>query len=47
MPVDLLVNGAIKRVFPRKVFQSIDIKKHSQVEVMDWKFYVKPTEFKK
>tara|TARA_B100000212_G_scaffold90759_1_gene66619 strand:- start:7780 stop:9435 length:1656 start_codon:yes stop_codon:yes gene_type:complete len=47
MPVDLLVNGATKRIFPKKVFQSINIKKHSQVEVMDWKFYVKPTEFKK
>ncbi|MAV56213.1 MAG: hypothetical protein CMI79_01575 [Candidatus Pelagibacter sp.] len=41
MPMDLLVNGVEKRVFPNEKFQSIDIKKHSTIEVMDWKFYVK------
>jgi len=44
MPIDLLVNGTIKRIFPTKKFQTIDIKKHSQIEVMDWKFYVLPNE---
>ncbi len=42
MPIDLLVNGEIKRVNPKKYFQSFAITKHSQIEVMDWKFYVKP-----
>ena len=44
MPIDLLVNGSIKRVYPSKEFKKIDIKKHAQIEVMDWKFYVKPSE---
>ena len=44
MPLDLLVNGAEKRVIPTKNYQSIDIEKHSQIEVMDWKFYVQPKE---
>ena len=42
MPLDLLVNGSKKRVFPTKEYQSISSKKHSQIEVMDWEFYVKP-----
>ena len=42
MPLDLLVNGSVVRVFPKKDYQSLLISKHSQVEVMDWKFYVKP-----
>ena len=42
MPMDLLVNGLEKRVFPNKEFQAFDIKKHSTIEVMDWKFYIKP-----
>jgi aminopeptidase N len=42
MPIDLLVNGKTKRVYPTKNIQSFNIKKHSQVEVMDWKFYVMP-----
>ena len=46
MPIDLLINGKEKRVFPKKDFQSIGITKHSQIEVMDWKFYVKPIEDK-
>ena len=41
MPVDLLVNGSTKRVFPSKDFNSFKISKHSQIEVMDWKYYVK------
>ena len=44
MPLDLLVNGAEKRVIPTKNYQSIDIAKYSQIEVMDWKFYVQPKE---
>ena len=44
MPLDLLVNGAEKRVIPTKKYQSIDIAKYSQIEVMDWKFYVQPKE---
>ena len=43
MPIDLLVNGAEKRVMPSKEYQSFPISKHSQIEVMDWKFYVLPT----
>jgi len=42
MPLDLLVNGKESRVFPTKEYQSFEISKHSQIEVMDWKFYVKP-----
>ena len=44
MPLDLLVNGAEKRVIPSKKYQFITIAKYSQIEVMDWKFYVKPME---
>ena len=47
MPIELLVNGSLKRVFPSKEFQSFNIKKHSQIEVMDWKFYVLPNEVNK
>ena len=46
MPVDLLVNGAQKRVFPTGKFQSFNIAKLSTVEVMDWKFYIKPVKKK-
>ena len=42
MPLDLLVNGKELRVLPTKEYQSFEISKHSQIEVMDWKFYVKP-----
>ena len=42
MPIDLLVNGIEKRVLPNQEFQSFDIRKHATIEVMDWKFYVKP-----
>ena len=31
-----------KRFNPSKDFKSFDISKHSQVEVMDWRFYVLP-----
>lgn len=41
MPLDLLMNSSSKRVFPTKKFQSFKISKHSQIEVMDWKYYVK------
>ena len=46
MPIDLLVNGTEKRVYPKKDFQSFPISKHSTIEVMDWKFYVLPVEKK-
>jgi aminopeptidase N len=46
MPIDLLVNGVEKRVYPKKDFQSFPISKHSTIEVMDWKFYVQPVEKK-
>ena len=46
MPLDLLVNGVEKRVLPNQEFQSFDIKKHATIEVMDWKFYVKPIQKK-
>jgi hypothetical protein len=44
MPIELLINGSIKRVIPTKEYQSFPITEHSQVEIMDWKFYVKPVE---
>tara|TARA_B100000575_G_scaffold285642_1_gene281196 strand:- start:6826 stop:8502 length:1677 start_codon:yes stop_codon:yes gene_type:complete len=40
MPIDLLVNGSEKRVYPTNTFQSIDILRHATIEIMDWKFYV-------
>ena len=46
MPMDLLVNGVEKRVLPNQEFQSFDITEHSTIEVMDWKFYVKPIQKK-
>ena len=42
MPLDLLVNGSEKRINPSMDYKSFEIKKHSQIEVMDWKFYVLP-----
>jgi len=42
MPVDILVNGKKERIFPTNKYQKFDIKKHSQIEVMDWKFYILP-----
>ena len=41
MPIDFLINGLEKRVFPSQEFQSFNISKHATIEVMDWKFYVK------
>ncbi|MDC1000291.1 M1 family metallopeptidase [Candidatus Marinimicrobia bacterium] len=45
MPMGLLVNGIEKRVLPSQEFQSFGIKKHSTIEAMDWKFYVKPINY--
>ena len=42
MPIDLLINGREVRVIPTKEYQSLETAKHSQIEVMDWKFYVLP-----
>ncbi len=44
MPLDLLVNGEAVRVSPSIEYQSLKISKHSQVEIMDWKFYVEPVQ---
>ncbi|MDC0654203.1 M1 family metallopeptidase [Candidatus Marinimicrobia bacterium] len=44
MPMGLLVNGIEQRVLPSEEFQSFEIKEHSTIEVMDWKFYVKPVQ---
>tara|TARA_X000000950_G_scaffold202174_1_gene243374 strand:- start:1110 stop:2819 length:1710 start_codon:yes stop_codon:yes gene_type:complete len=44
MPLDLLVNGKEVRILPSKNYQSFKIRKYSQIEVMDWKFYVMPKE---
>ena len=44
MPLDLLVNGEVVRVSPSSEYQSFKISKHSQVEIMDWKFYVEPVQ---
>ncbi len=46
MPIDILVNGSEKRLIPSKNYQFFPVDKHSQIEVMDWKFYVKPVEKK-
>jgi aminopeptidase N len=43
MPIDLLVNGKKKRIYPKKEYQKFDIKKHSQIEAMDWRFYILPS----
>lgn len=42
MPLSFLINGKEVRTNPTQEFQSIDIQKHSQIEVMDWKYYVLP-----
>ena len=47
MPLDLLVNGVQVRILPNSNFQSFEISKHSQIEVMDWKFYVLPVKNEK
>ena len=44
MPLDLLVNGEVVRVLPSPEYQSLKINKHSQIEIMDWKFYVEPVQ---
>tara|TARA_B100000214_G_scaffold292141_1_gene221877 strand:- start:1092 stop:1502 length:411 start_codon:yes stop_codon:yes gene_type:complete len=44
MPLDLLVNGQKVRILPSKNYQSFEVSKYSQIEVMDWKFYVMPKE---
>ena len=44
MPLDLLINGKDVRVSPSLEYQSLKISKHSQVEIMDWKFYVEPVQ---
>ena len=41
MPIDLLVNGK-KKFTPKKEYQKFDINKHSQIEAMDWRFYILP-----
>ncbi len=46
MPLDFLINGKEKRLIPTESFQSFKISRHSQIEVMDWEFYVKPVELK-
>ncbi len=42
MPINILVNGKERRIYPKIEYQSFKVKKHSQIEVMDWKFYVQP-----
>ena len=44
MPIDLLINGKELRVNPNREFQFLEISKHAQVEIMDWKFYVEPVQ---
>ena len=46
MPLGFLVNGKEQRFFPTKKYQSFKISKFSQIEIMDWKFYVLPIEKK-
>ena len=40
--VGFLVNGEEKRFTPTNDFRSFKVSKHAQIEVMDWKVYVKP-----
>ncbi len=44
MPTSLLINGQEKKIFPKKEYQFLNISKHAQVEVMDWKYYILPVE---
>ncbi len=46
MPVKILLNGDERKILPSHKFQSIKIKKYSQIEIMDWKYYIKPVNFK-
>jgi aminopeptidase N len=46
MPLGLLVNGKELSVLPSTEYKSFEISKHSQIEVMDWKFYVNPIKVK-
>ena len=46
MPLGLLVNGKELSILPSTEYKSFEISKHSQIEVMDWKFYVNPIEVK-
>ena len=46
MPLGFLINGKEHRFTPTKKYSSFEITKHSQIEVMDWKFYVKPIQRK-
>ena len=46
MPLGFLINGKEQRFTPTKKYSSFEITKHSQIEVMDWKFYVKPIQRK-
>jgi aminopeptidase N len=41
MPIDILINCTIQRIYPSQKFKSLEIKKHSQIEIMDWRFYIK------
>jgi aminopeptidase N len=41
MPIYILINGTIQRIYPSQKFKSLEIKKHSQIEIMDWRFYIK------
>ncbi|MBL6592165.1 MAG: M1 family metallopeptidase [Flavobacteriaceae bacterium] len=46
MPIDILLNGKEIRLSPKKEYQFLNVKKHSQVEIMDWNFYVMPVQEK-
>ena len=46
MPIKILLNGEERKILPSHKFQSIKIKKYSQIEIMDWKYYIKPVNFK-
>tara|TARA_B100000212_G_C27379265_1_gene536195 strand:+ start:1829 stop:3481 length:1653 start_codon:yes stop_codon:yes gene_type:complete len=46
MPIDILLNGKEVRLSPKQEYQFLNIKKHSQIEIMDWNFYVMPVKEK-
>ena len=45
MPVKILLNGDERKFFHRTNFNQLK-SKYSQIEIMDWKYYIKPVNFK-
>ena len=41
MPIDILINKELKRIYPTLHDQYVGISKHSLIEILDKKFYIK------